>query len=54
MDLMARVRRGGSAAAPAPITTTPPASQTRSEPEINDEFTTLLGAAQRRGTTDGR
>lgn len=55
MDLMSRVRRGGSVdVAPAPITTTPPASQTRREPEINDEFTTLLGAAQRRGTTDGR
>jgi len=55
MDLMSRVRRGTSAAvAPAPITTTPPASQTRSEPEINDEFNTLLGMAPRKGTTDGR
>ncbi len=55
MDLMSRGRRGTSAAsAPPPISTTPPASQTRSGPEINDEFNTLLGSAQGKGSTHGR
>ncbi len=55
MDLMSRGRRGTSAAsAPPPISTTPPASQTRSGPEINDEFNTLLGRAQGKGSTHGR
>jgi len=55
MDLMSRGGRGTSAAsAPPPISTTPPASQTRSGPEINDEFNTLLGSAQGKGSTHGR
>ena len=50
MDLMSRGRRGAS----PPISTTPPASQTRSGPEINDEFNTLLGGAPGRGSSNGR
>ncbi len=53
MDLMSRGRRGTTAAHP-PISTTPPASQTRGGPEINDEFNTLLGGAQGKGSTHGR
>ncbi len=50
MDLMSRVRRGTSAASATPtISTTPPASQTRGELEINDEFNTLLGSARTKG-----
>jgi hypothetical protein len=50
MDLMSRGRRGPSAATrPPPIATTPPASQTRGEPEINDEFNKLLGSARTKG-----
>jgi hypothetical protein len=50
MDLMSRVRRGTNAAPrPPPMATTPPASQTRREPEINDEFNTLLGSARTKG-----
>ena len=52
MDLMSRSRPGTSA--PPSNATTPPAAQTRSEPEINDAFNTLLGAAQGRGSRDGR
>ena len=54
MDLMSRGRRGTAAGAPPPISTTPPASQTRSGPEINDEFNTLLGGAPGRGSSNGR
>lgn len=55
MDLMARVRREPSAASSTPLmATTPPASQARSGPKINDEFNTLLGASQGRGSRDGR
>ena len=54
MDLMSQGRRGTAAGAPQPISTTPPASQTRSGPEINDEFNTLLGSAQGKGSTHGR
>ena len=54
MDLMSRGRRGTAAGAPPPISTTPPASQTRSGPEINDEFNTLLGGAPGRGSINGR
>ena len=53
MDLMSRGRQGTSAP-PSSHATTPPASQTRSGIEINDEFNTLLGAAQGRGSRDGR
>jgi len=53
-DLMSRGRRGTAAGAPLPISTTPPASQTRSGPEINDEFNTLLGGAPGRGSSNGR
>jgi hypothetical protein len=49
MDLMSRVRRDPSAASATPlITTTPPASQTRSG-EINDEFNKLLGSTRTKG-----
>ena len=55
MGLMSRVRPGTStASATPPIATTPPASQTRREPTINDEFNTLLGSAQGKGSRDGR
>ena len=54
MDLMSRGRRSNAAGAPSPISTTPPASQTRSGPEINDEFNTLLGGAPGRGSSNGR
>jgi hypothetical protein len=47
MDLMSRVRRGASAT--PPMAATPPASQTRSEPDINDEFNKLLGSARTKG-----
>jgi hypothetical protein len=53
MDLMSRGRQGTSAPPPSNATT-PPASQTRRGLEINDEFNTLLGAAQGRGSRDGR
>ncbi len=54
-DLVSRVRRGTSAAgAPPPMSTTPPASPTRSEPEINAEFNMLLGSAQGKGSSNGR
>ena len=50
MDLMSRVRRDTSAARePLTISTTPPASQTRSEPVINDEFDKLLGSTRTKG-----
>jgi len=48
MDLMSRGRRGTSAPASSNATT-PPAAPTHSEPEINDEFNTLLGGARRKG-----
>ena len=55
MGLMSRVRPGlSTASATPPIATTPPASQTRREPTINDEFNTLLGSAQGKGSTYGR
>ena len=54
MDLMSRGRRTTAAGAPTPISTTPPASQTRSGPEINDEFNTLLGSAPGKGSSNGR
>ena len=47
MDLMSRVRRGASAT--PPMAATPPASQTRSEPDISDEFNKLLGSARTKG-----
>lgn len=53
MDLMSRARPATSAP-PSSNATTPPAAQTRSGPEINDAFNTLLGAAQGRGSRDGR
>ncbi len=50
MDLMSRVRRDTSAARnPLTISTTPLASQTRSEPAINDEFDKLLGSTRTKG-----
>ena len=48
MDLMSRGRQGTSAP-PSSHATTPPASQTRSGIEINDEFNTLLGSARTKG-----
>lgn len=53
MDLMSRSRPGTSAP-PSSNATTPPAAQPRSGPENNDPFNTLLGAAQGRGSRDGR
>ncbi len=47
MDLMSRVRRDASAT--PPMTATPPASPTRSEPDIHDEFNKLLGSARTKG-----
>jgi len=50
MGLMSRVRPGTSAAsATPPMATTPPASQTRREPDLHDEFNKLLGRAQTKG-----
>ena len=52
MDLMSRGRQGTPA--PALMTTTTPAAQTRRGPEINDEFNTLLGSAPGKGSSNGR
>ena len=52
MDLMSRGRQGTSA--PALMTMTTPAAQTRRGPEINDEFNTLLGSAPGKGSSNGR
>ena len=53
MHLMSRVRRG-TAATQEPLTTsTPPTTTTRGVPDIDDEFNTLLGPAQRKGSTNG-
>ena len=50
MGLMSRVRPGPNAAdAHPPMAITPPASQTRREPDLNDEFNKLLGRPQTKG-----
>ena len=50
MGLMSRVRPGPNAAdAHPPMATTPPASQTRREPDLNDEFNKLLGSTRTKG-----
>ena len=50
MGLMSRVRRGPNAAdVLPPIATTQPASQTRREPDINDDFNKLLGSPRAKG-----
>ena len=50
MGLMSRVRPGSNAAdAHPPMAITPPASQTRREPDLNDEFNKLLGRPQTKG-----
>ena len=50
MGLMSRLRPGPNAAdAHPPMATTPPASQTRREPDLNDEFNKLLGRPQTKG-----
>jgi len=54
MHLMSRVRRGTSATREPLPTSTPPATQARGVLEIDDEFNTLLGPAQRNGSTNGR
>ena len=53
MHLMSRVRRGTSAHEP-PTPSTPPVTQARGVPDIDDEFNTLLGPAQKKGSTNGR
>ena len=54
MHLMSRVRRGTSATHEPLTPSTSPVTQTRGMPDINDEFNTLLGPAQRNGPTNGR
>ena len=50
MELMSRVRRDTSAARePLTISTSPAASQTRSEPAIHDDFNKLLGSTRTKG-----
>ena len=54
MHLMSRVRRGTSATHEPLTPSTPPVTQARGVPDIDDEFNTLLGPAQRKGSTNGR
>lgn len=54
MHLMSRVRRGTSATHEPLTPSTPSVTQTRGVPDIDDEFNTLLGPAQRKGSTNGR
>ena len=49
MGLMTRGQRSTAAGATPPTSTASPASRTRSEPEINDDFNKLLGTPRTKG-----